>query len=598
MKDLKYALLVILLAVTCFSQQLSAAQPNNNLQAVLAEIFADYNERQLRRDPIEATYRGDHRFDDRLPRASTAADLAADVEHDQQLLAGLSGIPTASISNQQRLSLGLLKYELSRSVARYNSGVANYQRMVPFNQMYGLPTTLAQLATTDGAQPFNTPADYRRWLQRAGHFPAWVDQTIENMREGIASGLVHPDIIVDKMLPTIASLASEKGSKHLFYQPITAIPASFSAIEKKQLTSEYLAMINQQVQPAYAKLYRFLRTEYRAKSRSTVGLLALPAGEDYYRDAVAEYTTTTLTPEQIHQQGKALTLSIFEQMKAIKQEVGFAGDMAAFFHYLRTDPRFYYTSEQQLLDSYRELKAVLAPRLNRLFLTVPAADYEVRAVEPFLQKSAAAASYQQPSADGSRPGIFYVNTYDLPARPNFEREALSLHEAAPGHHFQVSFAMEQQNLPEFRRWAFNAAYVEGWALYAESLGTELGLYSDPYQRLGALYLSIWRANRLVIDTGIHHYGWSRQQAIDWMMRYSPVSDTDASAEVERYIAWPGQALSYMTGAVKIQQLREQAAAQLGNRFDVREFHQQILASGPLPLSMLEQKINRWVQQEK
>jgi uncharacterized protein (DUF885 family) len=373
------------------------------------------------------------------------------------------------------------------------------------------------------------------------------------------------------------------------------MPETFSDEDRKRITAEYREHISKVLVPAYAKLHDYIIDEYLQNTRESIGQGDVPGGAEYYAFKVRESTTTDYRPEEIHEIGKREAKRIFAEMERVKDEVGFEGDMQAFFEYLRTDPRFYFDKEQDLIDGYDDLRVTVNPMLDALFDVRPKSDYVVRAVEDFRAKSMAAAQYFGGTPDGSRPGIFYVNTYDLPSRPTYMMEAISLHEASPGHHFQISIKQELEDMPAFRRFGGYTAYSEGWGLYAESLGKELGVYTDPMQYFGSLHTDIWRANRLVVDTGMHAFGWTRQDAIDWMMGNSPITEVDVVAEVERYIAIPSQALSYKIGQLKIRELRTRAEEALGDRFDVREFHNQILTTGALPLVVLEAKIDRWIE---
>ncbi len=350
--------------------------------------------------------------------------------------------------------------------------------------------------------------------------------------------------------------------------------------------------------PALTRLHDFVKNEYLPRTRDTVAFTALPMGKDWYAYKVKEQTTTNLTPDQIHQIGLDEVKRIGAEIDRVARELGFQGDRRAFFDSLRADPRFYYASEDELLEGYRALKSQVRARLPELFDVKPRADFEIRPVESFRAQAQASASYQPASPDGSRPGIFYVNTYDLKSRPKYSMQAIYLHEAEPGHHYQISIQQELKDLPKFRRFGGYTAFAEGWGLYAESLGRELGMYADPYDYVGALSAEIWRAIRLVTDTGMHAKGWTRQQAIDYMLANTAVGATDAAAEIDRYIAWPGQALAYKLGELKIRELKARAQRQLGERFDVKAFHRQVLADGALPLGVLEIKIREWIAAER
>jgi uncharacterized protein (DUF885 family) len=399
--------------------------------------------------------------------------------------------------------------------------------------------------------------------------------------------------VVEKVLPQLAALAAASPEDSIFGQPLRSLPGDLDVATRERLVADYRASIAGTL-AAYRRLYDYMSTEYLPAARTTVGWSQLPGGEDWYAFLVAVYTTTRMTPDEIHELGLREVARIEGEMNAVREQVGFDGDLHAFFRYLKEDPRFYYATADELLAGYRELKRRIDALLPRMFADFPRADYEIRAVEPFRAQSAAGAFYERPSADGRRPGIFYVNTYDLKGQPRYGMETLSLHEASPGHHFQVTIQQELTGLPRVRRFDFYAAYGEGWALYCESIGKELGLFTDPYQYYGRLNDEMLRAMRLVVDTGLHARGWSREQAIRYMLDHSSLAETDVIAEVERYIAWPGQALSYKVGQLRISAMRARAEAALGSKFDVKAFHGVILRDGALPLDVLEMKVDRWI----
>jgi uncharacterized protein (DUF885 family) len=427
----------------------------------------------------------------------------------------------------------------------------------------------------------------------------WMDQAIVNMREGAARGVVQPRPVMEKVLVQLEAMVVERPEDSLFFTPVAKFPEAIAPADRERLTAAYTAAIRDEVVPAFRRLRDFVRDEYLPKTRSTVAWSALPDGAAWYAFYVQEHTTTTLTPEEIHQVGLGEVARILGEMDQVRRTVGFEGDLEAFFTHLETDPKFYYTNGEDLLAGYRELKVRIDAALPKVFSVFPKADYELREVEAFRAQSAAGASYQQPSADGSRPGIFYVNTYNLKAQPKFGMETLSLHEASPGHHFQVAIQQELEDLPRFRRFGGDyTAYVEGWALYAEYLGRELGLFTDPYQWFGRLNDEQLRAMRLVVDTGLHAKGWTREQAIQYMLDNSTLAPSDVESEVERYIAWPGQALGYKVGDLRIQALRRRAEAELGPKFDLRDFHREVLSDGAVPMDVLESKIERWIAAHK
>jgi uncharacterized protein (DUF885 family) len=404
---------------------------------------------------------------------------------------------------------------------------------------------------------------------------------------------------MEKVLPQLETLASAGVEESVFWGPIKRFPDSIPAADRERLTTQYRALIQDRVTPAYRRLHSFVRDEYLPRARPTVAWSDLPDGRDWYAYLVKVNTTTGLSPDEIHAIGQREVGRNLALMEDVRKSLGFQGDRSSFFKHMRDDPRYYFTRPEDVLDGYRGLQKKINASLPRLFDVAPKADYEIRQVEAFRSASAAAASYQSPSADGSRPGIFYINALAPQRLPTYGMETLSLHEASPGHHFQISIAQEDANLPKFRRFgAFNVAYVEGWALYAESLGKELGLYTDPLQWYGHLSGDQLRAMRLVVDTGLHHKGWTRQQAISYMLENSSMNEGDVVAEVERYIANPGQALGYKIGQLEISRLRREAEAALGDKFDIRSFHRRVLTTGVVPMSVLNTNMQEWVQQQK
>ena len=405
-------------------------------------------------------------------------------------------------------------------------------------------------------------------------------------------------VLGERVLPQLQAHVVAKPEDSLYFGPVRDMPADFSAADRERLTAAYRAAIETKVVPSYRRLHDFMRDEYLPKSRTSVGLDALPDGKAWYEYNVRDVTTTDYTPAQIHEIGLSEVARIRGEMKGVMEKVGFKGTLDEFFVFLNTDPQFVHPSREALVQGYVDIKNRVNPELPRLFETLPKADYEVRAVEPFREKSAAGGSYQAASEDGSRPGIFYANAYDLKARPKWAMEALSLHEGNPGHHFQITLQREQKDLPKFRRFGGYTAYSEGWGLYAESLGSELGLYVDPYQYFGMLEGELFRAIRLVVDTGLHSKGWTREQVLDYIEENSATSEARRVSETERYIAIPGQALAYKIGQLKILELRSRAQRELGDRFDLRKFHTVILADGPLPLDVLEAKVDRWIASQK
>jgi uncharacterized protein (DUF885 family) len=397
-----------------------------------------------------------------------------------------------------------------------------------------------------------------------------------------------------KLVPQLESQIVDSAQDSGFYTPIRNMPDGFSDADRERLTTAYTAAIENKVIPAFERLNNFLGDEYLSAARESVGLLDLPNGKDWYAHNVRQITTTDLSPEEIHQIGLDEVARIHGEMRGVMQEIGFDGDLSEFFEYVYSDPEFFFDEPEQLIQAYRDMAAHIESLTPKLFSVFPKTAFEVRRVEPFREQTSSKGSYQRGSPDGSRPGIFYANAYDVGIRPKWDMQSLFLHEAIPGHHFQISLQQENEELPRFRRFGGFTAYSEGWGLYSESLGKELGVYTDPMDYFGALNAELWRSIRLVADTGIHAKGWTRQQVLDYMYANAAVSETRAVSEAERFMAIPGQALAYKIGMLKIREIRADAEARLGDKFDVRDFHTQILIDGPMPLSMLETKIDRWV----
>ena len=558
--------------------------------ASMAALFTDYWEESLALNPLNATYVGDARYNDLLPNFLGADERAKQLAFAKKWQARIAAIDTAPLAEQDRISVQILQRELAQEI----EGERFPAHLQPINQFYSLPNQLAQLGSGTSAQPFKTVADYGNWLKRAALIPIVFDQAIANMREGVKVGVVQPRVLMEKVLPQLDALILDDPTQTLFYKPIAKLPAEFSAEDKARLTAQYSALITGTLMPSYKALRSYLKDEYLPKTRSSVGLGALPDGAAWYAYKVRGTTTTNLTPTEIHQIGLDEVARIHGAMRNIIVELKFKGDLQAFFKFLDSDKRFEFKTEAELLSFYENLRKKVDPGAAKLFSLQPKATFEIRPVETFRNKSASGGSYQQPSEDGTRPGVFYVNTYDLPTRKIWDAEDLYLHEAVPGHHFQIALQQELTALPKFRRFGGETAYIEGWGLYAESLGKELGVYQDPYDYFGYLQNELWRAIRLVVDTGLHDKGWSRQQVIDYMLTNSAQSETQAVSEAERYMAIPGQALAYKIGELRIKALRLRAEKALGAKFDIRAFHAEVLKDGAVPLDALEAKIDRWI----
>jgi uncharacterized protein (DUF885 family) len=572
--------------------------------AALGQLFADYWQENLKLKPFLATSLGDPRYNAEYPNSLTPEYKARLKDLDERYLAKARAFAPDTLAAGDRLSLEAFIYARTLDLDGYRFPT----ELLPVNQFESTVQQIAQLGSGTSVQPFKSVKDYEDWITRAGRFPVWTDQAIANLREGIKKGVVLPRPLVERLIPLVEAIIKDKAEDSVFYGPARRYPEAVPAAERERLTAALVKTVDQDVLPAYRRLLAFLKDEYLPHARTTIAMSALPDGAAWYAWQIRRLTTTRLPPEKIHALGLAEVKRIGAEMDAVIVEVGFkapTGTAAtpeairhAFFESLRADPRFYFDKEADLLDGFRALKAQVNAEIPKLFDLAPRADFEIRPVEAFRAASAAGGSYQRASPDGSRPGIFYANTYDLKSQPKFAMESLFLHEAIPGHHFQIGIQQEQGTLPEFRRFGGYPAYSEGWALYAESLGGALGRYKDPYSRFGRLSSEMFRAVRLVVDTGMHAKGWSREQALEYMLANTAEGDTAARIEIDRYIAWPAQALSYKLGELKIKELRDRAQAVLGSRFDLRAFHHQILIDGALPLEVLDAKLDRWIKAQQ
>ena len=559
-------------------------------------LFNSYWEKQSRLDPLAATAYGDNRFNDQLPNNQTRAYRDTLRSFYQGYLDKLHRFDRTPLSDNDKISYDIFEYEMQHGLA----GLKLNTWMLPANQFYGLPITLGQYGSGQGNQPFKTVQDYERWLGRAHGFGAWTDSAIANFRAGIRAGVVLPRVLVQRMIPQLQApdMVPTDPTKSLYYGPIERLPAGFSAADKARLADAYRKAIMTDLVPAYRKLGAFMQAEYLPKARPSSGIDAVPGGKEIYAFDVKYETTTDKTPAEIYQTGLSEVARIRKQMEAIKAEVGFQGDLKAFFAYLNTDAKFRpYKKPAQVLAAFEDIHQRMLPNLQKMFGRTPKTPFEIRETEKFREASASA-EYNQGSPDGTRPGIFYV---PIPDATKFTTtsgmESLFLHEAIPGHHYQISLQQENTSLPKFRRFGGQNAYVEGWALYCESLGPELGLFKDPYQRMGALGDEMLRAVRLVVDTGLHSRRMTREQAIDYLLANLSTSPEEAASAIERYMAIPGQALGYKIGQLKIRELRAKYEKQLGSKFNLSHFHDELLRDGSMPLAVLEKKMDAWAAKQ-
>ncbi|HEY5613257.1 MAG TPA: DUF885 domain-containing protein [Lysobacter sp.] len=553
----------------------------------LHRLFDEEWERSLRESPESASYRGDTRYNDRWTDESLAAIQTREAA-DRDALRRLKAISRNALSADDQLSFDVMAWQLERSVERQK--YREWQR--PLTQRGGVQNAegIAEVL------PFATGKDYQDWLKRLEGVPAMVEQTTLLMREGLKAKNTPPRVLMQRVTAQIAAQIVDDPSKSPFYKPFTKFPDAVPQAERAALQAQARAIIAGRLVPAYRQFATFFEQEYLPGSRETIAAADLPEGKAYYDFLAAQFTTTDLTADQIHRIGLKEVARIRAEMATVQAEVGFKGTLTQFFDHLRSDPKFFHKSPAALLEAYQAISKQIDPQLVKISKVIPRLPYGVRAIPDSIAPDTTTAYYQGGAIDGSRAGYYYVNLYKPEVRPTWEMMALSLHEAVPGHHFQISRAMELPDMPMFRKSGYFTAYGEGWGLYAERLGYDMGLYDDPYDRMGQLAYDMWRAVRLVVDTGMHSKGWSRDRAIGYFMDNAPKTRQDVVNEIDRYIGWPGQALAYKIGQLKISELRERARDTLGERFDVRDFNDAVLATGSVPLQALETHIDAWVSQ--
>jgi uncharacterized protein (DUF885 family) len=560
----------------------------------LFQLFKESDEASLKRNPVQALFRGDPRYADRLGDLYGDAHFKGErraAEHD---LSELRAIPRSELSEADKLAYDTFEYSTKDTLRAYSPELLPIIEALPMNHFYGLHTQYPTLESGQGGAPFESVRDYENGLKRNHDFVRNVDTAIDQWRKGMAEGIVDSKLTVRNMIEQIDTQLKQKPEDSPYWGPIRHFPASIGGAERARLTTAYRAAITGEIYPALARLRDFLQNDYLPHAREGAGLLYMKGGDAYYRYLVESNTTLPLTPAEVHQLGLDEVARITKEFEKLQSQVGFKGTLREFFDHMRTDKQFQPKSREQLRNDFYRIKKEVDAKIPQYFSLVPKTGLVIRPYPAFREKFEAGGSYEQGTPDGSRPGTFFFNAYDLPSRYTWEETTLFLHEGEPGHHFQISLAQENKALPNFMRFGGNTAYVEGWALYAETLGYPMGLYKDPYQHFGTLNDEMLRAMRLVVDTGIHAKGWTREQAIEYFLTHSGESKTDATAEVERYIAIPGQALAYKLGALTIQKLRKEAETALGDRFDLREFHAQVLDTGALPLPVLEEKIHDWI----
>jgi len=589
-----FLLVAALFAVACSKEQPTEMQTAaEDSTAALNALVDEHFERSLALSPINATSIGDDRYDDQYANSIGPEHREASRALDEEFLRRILAIKRDGLSHQDKLSYDIFKLNREMSLA----GKRFPSHLAPMNQFRSATSSFVNLGSGTGLHPFKTVKNYDDFLSRIDGFVVYADQAIANMKEGIRQGVTQPGILMAKFVPQLESQLVDSVEESGFYSPILNMPDDFSEADKKRLSSAYKDAIANKILPTFERLNNFMGDEYLSAARESVGLFDLPDGEAWYAHNVRRITTTDYTPGEIHQIGLDEVERIHGEMRGVMEALGFEGSLNEFFEYVYSDPQFFFDEAEKLIQAYRDMSAHVESVAPDFFKLFPKTPFEVRRVEPFREQSSSKGSYQSGSPDGSRPGIFYANAYDVGVRPKWDMTSLFLHEAIPGHHFQISLAQESEDLPRFRRFGGSTAYTEGWGLYSEYLGREMGLYADPMDLFGSLNAELWRSIRLVVDTGIHAKGWTRQQVLDFMYANSAVSETRAVSEAERFMAIPGQALAYKIGQLKILEIRRNAEERLGDAFDVREFHAQLLKDGSMPLSMLEAKMNSWVESQ-
>ena len=582
-----FLLLVFPISVSVGSAQTTSAPPR--AAQSLTQLFDTEWEYQMAHNPVRASLLGDRRWNDKWQDVSLGA-MHEQFQHARKVLDQLHAIDRGQLSAADQLSYEVFDYNTRDFV----EGEPYKWYLVRTNTFNGIQTVEGLV----NSLRFETVKDYEDWLGRMHNFPAYMDQNISLMREGMQQHVLLPKVIGEKVLRQLNGMDWQDPTKHGFYKPFNKMPRAFSEADKKRLDGEARQAIKADVLPAFQRLRNFLEKEYVPASFEQVGAWQVPNGEKTYTYLARSMTTSSLTPEQIHETGLQEVKRIQREMEKAKEQAGFKGSMPEFFQFLRTDGRFYTRSAEELLEYTRAQAKAVDPLLIKLFRTFPRLPYGVDPVPQEIAPGMPAAYASQGAPDGSRPGYFYINTYKPETRPKYEITSLILHEAVPGHTFQGGIAIELKDLPKFRRYGGYSAYAEGWALYCESLGDEMGLYDDPYVRFGKLSNEMWRAVRLVVDTGMHQKRWTRKQAIDYFLANVATTEYNATSEVDRYISWPGQALAYKIGELKIKELRKSASSALGEAFDLREFHDAVLLNGPLPLTVLEKQVNAWIDGKK
>jgi len=558
------------------------------------KLTVSYFDEKNALNPLDATLNGQNKYNDQLVFEMTDSYRKKKKSFFEKYLSELQNVDTLKLSDEEKNSYDIIKWEAEVGILVLNQNA----NLTPIQQFDGVHLTMGQFASGESAQPFKTEKDYKNFLKRMDLYSVWLDSAMVYMKKGMDQNVVLPKALSEKVLQQFNNMITEKAEDNLFYSTIKSFPATFSDAQKETLKKEYTATINEKLIPRFQKMSAFIKSEYIPKSRTTSGIGALPKGNELYKAYVKQWTTTEMTPEEIHALGLKEVARLKSEMEKIKTQVGFKGTIKEFFDYVRNKKELKpFKKPEEVIANFEKYHATIKPNVDKLFSLQPKTAFQIKRTEAFREKTASA-EYMQGAADGSRPGTFYVPIPDVTSYNYYADEDLFLHEAIPGHHFQISLQQENQALPDFRKFNWFGAYGEGWALYTESLGKELGLYKDPYQYFGMLGSEMHRAIRLVVDTGMHSKGWTREQAIQYSLDNEAESEASIVSEIERYMAIPGQALSYKIGQLKIIELRHKAEKELGSKFDIKKYHQIVLESGVMPLALLEKKVNNWIKASK
>ncbi|NDG46566.1 MAG: DUF885 domain-containing protein [Flavobacteriia bacterium] len=599
-------ILLLLLFVMFSSSCTQKSTDKNSETSAISIIFEDYYKFKERINPIEATKAGNFEYNNTIANYISDAYQNELIAEYQNFLNRLNEINLSELTRADQLSLKVMKWDceiklegLQKPLVVITSPMYNLPsfELTPLTQIQSLHLYVAQLGAGGSVHPFNSVKDYEDWLERIEDYLDFLDTSIAMMKEGISKKIVLPAALTQKTIDQLEEFIVKPTTEHLFYKPIKSLPEEISPVQRDRLAEKYKEMISKKLRPKYKELKKFLVEEYLPNSRSTSGFVDLPHGKETYEYLIRLHTTLNLSADQIHELGKNEVKRILREMEAAKNKIGFKGDIKAFFEYIRNSPeQMPFKKPEEVIDNFNSIKEKINGKLNEVFELSPKANFIVRRTEAF-REAAASAEYVPGTKDAKRPGIFYIPIPEISKYNKFSDEALFLHEAIPGHHYQLSLQQENKELPAFLHPESMGVFVEGWALYAESLGKELGLYEDPIQYFGMLSMEMHRAIRLVVDTGIHSKGWTREQAIQYSLENEAASEESIITEIERYMATPGQALSYKMGQIKIRELRAKAEQELRENFDIRAFHNQILNSGSLPLILLEEKIENWIGEQ-